>query len=133
MPTQAEYRVAMGHNMVDIEKSHQDQMESENTPTFTKKRGIWSGLKHMFNQRQRTPSRNRNERRQFSTDLSSLSYSCLGQARQDEDEMYGMNSQQRARLSRNMSMSHESVFQMEPLPSQVLLPSFSFQSPNFYS
>jgi len=108
----------MGHSMVDTEKSHQDQMESENTPTFTKKRGIWSGLKHMFNQRQRTPSRNRNERRQFSTDLSSLSYSCLGQARQDEDEMYGMNSQQRARLSRNMSMSHESVFQMEPLPSQ---------------
>lgn len=116
MPTQSEYRVAMGYGMGDIEKSHPEQ--SENTPTFTKKRGIWSGLKHMFNQRQRTPSRNRNERRQFSTDLSSLSYSCLGQARQEEEEMYGMNSQQRARLSRNMSMSHESVFQMEPLPSQ---------------
>jgi len=108
----------MGHNMMDHEGNNQDHLQSESTPTFTKKKGIWSGLKHMFHQRQRTPSRNRNERRQFSTDLSSLSYSCLGQARQDEDEMYGINSQQRARLSRNLSMSHESVFQMEPLPSQ---------------
>lgn len=118
MPAQNEYRVAMGHNMVDHEHANQDHLQSESAPTFTKKKGIWSGLKHMFHQRQRTPSRNRNERRQFSTDLSSLSYSCLGQARQDEEEMYGINSQQRSRLSRNLSMSHESVFQMEPLPSQ---------------
>jgi len=118
MPAPNEYMVALGHDMIDQEEMNQEHLHSENTPTFTKKKGIWSGLKHMFHQRQRTPSRNRNERRQFSTDLSSLSYSCLGQARQDEEEMYGINSQQRSRLSRNLSMSHESVFQMEPLPSQ---------------
>jgi len=118
MPAPNEYMVALGHDMLDHEEANQEHLHSESTPTFTKKKGIWSGLKHMFHQRQRTPSRNRNERRQFSTDLSSLSYSCLGQARQDEEEMYGINSQQRSRLSRNLSMSHESVFQMEPLPSQ---------------
>jgi len=108
----------MGHSVTDNEEGNQQQLPSDTTPTFTKKKGLWSGLKHMFHQRQRTPSRNRNERRQFPTELSSLSYSCLGQARQEEEEMYGMNNQQRARLSRNLSMSHESVFQMEPLPSQ---------------
>ena len=125
MPAPNEYMVALGHDMIDQEEMNQEHLHSENTPTFTKKKGIWSGLKHMFHQRQRTPSRNRNERRQFSTDLSSLSYSCLGQARQDEEEMYGINSQQRSRLSRNLSMSHESVFQMEPLPSQVFRKTFA--------
>ena len=68
--------------------------------------------------------RSRGERRGESS-LSSLSYSCLGQARQEEEEEEyggfgeGRGARSRERLSRNLSMSHESVFQMEPLPSQV--------------
>ena len=67
--------------------------------------------------------------------LSSLSYSCLGQARgQEEEDTYGgfgearRESRARERLSRNLSMSHESVFQMEDTkptqvwPSPLLLP-----------
>lgn len=104
--------------------------EGDQAITYTKKKGLWSGIKSIFHQRQRTPSRSRGDRRQDHS-LTSLSYSCLGQARQQEEEdIYGGFGERsgncrgreripRERLSRNLSMSHESVFQMEPLPNQV--------------
>jgi len=111
-----EYTRALGH----------DQL-GDGERTLPKKKTLWSGIKNMFHQRQRTPSRSR-ERRQESS-LSSLSYSCLGQARQQEeldedsyggfgDPRAGVRGRERERLSRNLSISHESVFQMEPLPNQ---------------
>jgi hypothetical protein len=59
-------------------------------------------------------------------DLQSLSYSCLGQARRhegaeeddyEEEEEY-MREQAR-RLSRNLSLSHESVFHIDSHNAQV--------------
>jgi hypothetical protein len=60
-------------------------------------------------------------------DLQSLSYSCLGQARrregaeeddyEEEEEEY-MREQAR-RLSRNLSLSHESVFHIDSHNAQV--------------
>ena len=67
---------------------------------------LWSGLKQIFHSRQRTESR-----------LESSAYSCLGHSNNVEiDETYGLQS---SALSRNISYSHESVFQMEPHYTQV--------------
>jgi hypothetical protein len=61
-------------------------------------------------------------------DLQSLSYSCLGQARrregaEEEDEDYEEEEEymreQARRLSRNLSLSHESVFHIDSHNAQV--------------
>ena len=58
--------------------------------------------------------------RQRRLEQSSFSYSCLGQgqaSKVEAEETYGVG--QSAALSRNISYSHESVFQMEPHFTQV--------------
>ena len=58
-------------------------------------------------------------------DLQSLSYSCLGQARrregneEEEDEEEEYMREQARRLSRNLSLSHESVFHIDSHSTQV--------------
>ncbi len=61
-------------------------------------------------------------------DLQSLSYSCLGQARrrevaEEEEEDYEEEEEymreQARRLSRNLSLSHESVFHIDSHNAQV--------------
>ena len=67
-----------------------------------------SGLKQMFHGRPRGTESSR---------LESSTYSCLGHSNNVEiDETYGLQS---SALSRNISYSHESVFQMDPHHSQV--------------
>ena len=106
MPGGEEYLVALGHIPVEEEQGN----------GFNKKKGLWSGIKQIFHAKPRRP--NRQPRRQFSSDLSSMSYSCLGEARREEEEEY-MRNQAARRLSRNLSLSHESVFQIEPNLIQV--------------
>ena len=57
-------------------------------------------------------------------DLQSLSYSCLGQPRRQEDEEEEDDEEQymreqARRLSRNLSLSHESVFHIDSHSGQV--------------
>jgi hypothetical protein len=76
-----------------------------------------------------------NNRRSMSrSDMQSLSYSCLGQPRRqqeeegDDEEGYGeeqyrhhhlLDEQEARRLSRNLSLSHESVFRIDSHTGQV--------------
>ena len=47
------------------------------------------------------------------------------------DPRPGVRGRERERLSRNLSISHESVFQMEPLPNQVRMSSeWSYATPS---
>ena len=78
---------------------------------------IWSGLKQMFNNKpspQTVPGQKKLQH-------SAYSYSCLGNSsrRTDEDMYEGPTGSQA--LSRNISYSHESVFQMDPYVVQVRL------------
>lgn len=83
---------------------------------------LWSGLKQIFHNKspgQPTPPEASINSRPRRLEHSSFSYSCLGNSnsRKVEDDMYGdsgsgMASQ--SSLSRNISYSHESVFQMDP-------------------
>ena len=83
---------------------------------------LWSGLKSMFHGRPRgadTASATMDRQRRL--EHSSYSYSCLGQSNTrntpDNQETYGVG--QSAALARNISYSHESVFQMDPHHAQV--------------
>jgi hypothetical protein len=115
--------------------------------SYGKKRGLWRGLKQIFHGgRQGSVMRpaNRsgrlsggggttapNQRRSMSrSDMQSLSYSCLGQPcrREEEEEeegeeeyaeQYHMLEEQARRLSRNLSLSHESVFRIDSHTGQV--------------
>ena len=94
---------------------------------------LWSGLKQIFHNKspgQPPPPEATSNSRPRRLEHSSFSYSCLGNSnsRNVEDEMYGdtgsgMASQ--SSLSRNISYSHESVFQMDPpnnIPVSKLFP-----------
>ena len=79
---------------------------------------IWSGLKQMFNNK---PSQGPGpvEAGQKKLQHSAYSYSCLGNSsRRTDDDMYEGPAGSQA-LSRNISYSHESVFQMDPYVVQV--------------
>lgn len=82
---------------------------------------LWSGLKSMFHGRPRAgEAGSATMERQRRLEQSSFSYSCLGQgqaSKVEAEETYGVG--QSAALSRNISYSHESVFQMEPHFTQV--------------
>ena len=72
---------------------------------------LWSGLKQIFHSRARTESTMERPRR---LEHSAFSYSCLGHSNTkgvETEETYGLQS---SALSRNISYSHESVFQMDP-------------------
>ena len=79
---------------------------------------IWSGLKQMFNNK---PSQGPGpvDAGQKKLQHSAYSYSCLGNSsRRTDDDMYEGPAGSQA-LSRNISYSHESVFQMDPYVVQV--------------
>ena len=84
---------------------------------------LWSGLKSMFHGKVRAgEGGSATIERQRRLEQSSFSYSCLGQGQAsttngEAEESYGVG--QSAALSRNISYSHESVFQMEPHYTQV--------------
>ena len=83
---------------------------------------LWSGFKQMFNNKNAPeyPPRGQHpqppQRPSKRLEHSSFSYSCLGNSnsRRSEDDMYGGSSPAQSSLSRNISYSHESVFQMDP-------------------
>ena len=102
--------MALGHIPVDEELPY--------PPHPFKKKGLWSGIKQIFNNKPR--NRGTGPRRQFSSEQQSLSYSCLGNPRAEEEEEEYRRIQNARRLSRNLSLSHESVFQMDPHPTQVV-------------
>ena len=113
--------MALGHIPVDMDGQPLPQIGYNK-----QKKGLWSGIKQIFNGstgKPRTRESGRNARsRPFSNDLQSLSYSCLGNGKRKEEEEAELEYHMRdsvARLSRNLSLSHESVFQMEPHISQV--------------
>ena len=121
-----EYLVALGHIPVEME----DPVPPQYGYTAKQKKGLWNGLKSMFNGSSSTGSNKSSSRESgrrsrggpFGHDqLQSLSYSCLGnkgERRAEEEVEYHMRDSV-ARLSRNLSLSHESVFQMDPHISQV--------------
>ena len=80
---------------------------------------LWSGLKSMFHGRPRggeTASATMDRQRRL--EQSSFSYSCLGQGHSktiEAEESYGVGQS----AARNISYSHESVFQMDPYVVQV--------------
>ena len=80
---------------------------------------LWSGLKSMFHGRARGgETANATMDRQRRMEHSAFSYSCLGQGKAntiEADESYGVGQS----AARNISYSHESVFQMEPHYTQV--------------
>ena len=81
---------------------------------------IWSGLKQMFNNKpspHTVPGQSGPGQKKLQH--SAYSYSCLGNSsrRTDEDMYEGPTGSQA--LSRNISYSHESVFQMDPYMVQV--------------
>ena len=90
---------------------------------------LWSGFKQMFHAKNAPeyPPRGQQppqppQRPTKRLEHSSFSYSCLGNSnsrQRSEDDIYG--NQTPTSLSRNISYSHESVFQMDPPnnPTQV--------------
>lgn len=80
---------------------------------------IWSGLKQMFNNKPSSQTGPQSGTAQKKLQHSAYSYSCLGNSsrRTDEDMYEGPKGSQA--LSRNISYSHESVFQMDPYVVQV--------------
>ena len=56
-----EYTRAMGHDRLRETEGREGTWAREGREgregTFTKKKGLWSGIKNIFHQRQRTPSR----------------------------------------------------------------------------
>ena len=96
-------------------------MDREEAAASTRRSGggsLWSGLKQMFHPRaQGGPQPPQRPARGSS---STLSYSCLGNSRRaaEDADPYGGGAQP-AQLNRNMSYSHESVFQMDPHIVQV--------------
>ena len=92
-------------------------MDREEAAASTRRSGggsLWSGLKQMFHPRPQPPQR------PARGSSSTLSYSCLGNSRRaaEDADPYGGGTQS-AQLNRNMSYSHESVFQMDPHIVQV--------------
>ena len=75
MPGGEEYLVALGHIPLD--------QDPPNHPAALKKRGLWSGFKQIFVTKPRA-----RPRRQFSNDLQSLGYNCLGSAAREDEEQY---------------------------------------------
>ena len=91
---------------------------------------IWSGLKQMFNNKP-SPGQAEAEAGHKKLQHSAYSYSCLGNSsrRTDEDMYEGPTGSQA--LSRNISYSHESVFQMDPYVVQVRFCALPFLSSLF--
>ena len=99
-------------------------MEGQGTRERTDRRqsgggSIWSGLKQMFNNKPSPHAQAEAGPGQKKLQHSAYSYSCLGNSsrRTDEDMYEGPTGSQA--LSRNISYSHESVFQMDPYVVQV--------------
>ena len=91
---------------------------------------IWSGLKQMFNNKP-SPGPGQVEAGQKKLQHSAYSYSCLGNSnRRTDEDMYEGPSGSQA-LSRNISYSHESVFQMDPYVVQVRFCALPFLSSLF--
>ena len=92
---------------------------------------IWSGLKQMFNNKPSPGPPGQAEAGQKKIQHSAYSYSCLGNSsrRTDEDMYEGPTGSQA--LSRNISYSHESVFQMDPYVVQVRFCALPFLSSVF--
>ena len=85
-------------------------------PFFRRSGGgsLWSGLKQMFHNKSPAPQDSNNTEKRRRLEQSSFSYSCLGNAKtqkHEEDIYVGPGPQ--GSLSKNISYSHESVFQMD--------------------
>ena len=98
-------------------------MDREEAAASTRRSGggsLWSGLKQMFHPRPQAQGGPQPPQRPARGSSSTLSYSCLGNSRRaaEDADPYGGGAQP-AQLNRNMSYSHESVFQMDPHIVQV--------------
>ena len=80
-----EYMVALGHIQDNAESVTAAGGAVVAAQRPKKGGGLWSGFKQMFNTKPRAAAR---PRRQFSNDLQSLGYNCLGSGTREDDDTY---------------------------------------------